>query len=77
MSQKKEMKKVESVCLAIGLSRKYRLDFSLKYGIKGLFIRIEQCQKNVKYAERAPSLGILSVILIRLRRRSGSRICST
>ena len=77
MSQKKEMKKVESACLAIGLSRKYRLDFSLKYGIKGLFIRIEQCQKNVKYAERAPSSGILSVILIRLRRRSGSRICST
>ena len=77
MSQKKEMKKVESACLDIGLSWKYRLDFSLKYGIKGLFIRIEQCQKNVKYAERALSSGILSVILIRLRRRSGSRICST
>jgi len=68
MSQKKEMGMLSDPT--------NRLDFSLKYGIKGLFIRIEQCQKYVKYAERAPSSGILSVILIRLRRRSGSRICS-
>jgi len=32
-----------------------RLDFSSEYGIKSLSIRVEKCQKCVKFAEKAPS----------------------
>jgi hypothetical protein len=51
-----------------------RLDFSSEYGIKSLFIRVEKCQKCVKFVEKAPSSANPSAILIRLRRKSGSRI---
>jgi hypothetical protein len=51
-----------------------RLDFSSKYGIKSLFIRVKKCQKCVRFAEKALSSANPSAILIRLRRKSGSRI---
>jgi hypothetical protein len=50
------------------------LDFSSEYGIKRLFIRVKKCQKCVRFAEKALSSANPSAILIRLRRKSGSRI---
>ncbi len=50
-----------------------RLDFSSEYGIKSLFTRVEKCQKCVRFAEKAPSSAKPSAILIKPRRKSGSR----
>jgi len=65
---------VEKNGKGILLTATNRLDFSSKYGIKSLFIRVKKCQKCVRFAEKALSSANPSAILIRLRRKSGSRI---
>ena len=65
---------VEKNGKGILLTATNRLDFSSKYGIKSLFIRVKKCQKCVRFAEKALYSANPSAILIRLRRKSGSRI---